>query len=62
MDEAELQGIRAESEHNATKEQVAHLLQEIYRLKSLVRTYEKVDEARQKAYWELRKEEDDQEE
>jgi Asp-tRNA(Asn)/Glu-tRNA(Gln) amidotransferase C subunit len=51
MDEAELQGIRAESEHKATKEHVARLLTEIYRLKSLVRTYEKVDEARHKTYW-----------
>lgn len=51
MDEAELQGIRVESEHKATKEHVARLLIEIYRLKSLVRTYEKVDEARHKTYW-----------
>tara|TARA_R110000824_G_scaffold57612_7_gene156675 strand:+ start:4573 stop:4782 length:210 start_codon:yes stop_codon:yes gene_type:complete len=51
MGEAELQGIRAESEQKVTKEHVARLLSEIYRLKSIVRTYEKVDEARHKTYW-----------
>lgn len=37
MNEAELQGIRAEAEFKATIEHVEKLLSEIYRLKAIIR-------------------------